>query len=392
MPTLTRALQAAALLDLLLAAACTGGPAAQPLVEGDPWEYNLTLADMPPGFEQEFFDLESGVITNRDVSLTAGDPSLFAAANAQGRLFGHFAEFTGNSAQAFNHVASLVVVYRTPEGAAAGLAESVPGPDPDMVWTEMPDAAQVGDEARLWTMLVPDSEAVYRVDFRYRNVKASVGVSGPPESVPGPQPALDFARTLLARFQAEPLPAPLADLRRAHLPDLRGLALTQEDLIELDPVNGVVWFYDDNPLPQWTPRSDGPVAGYQVNFYRPVAREDVQTRLPYQMVVTVLAYPSEAEAAGALAGAVGPDNGQKIPLEPAGEESLGFFRAEAVRFLDQTQPAGVYEINLRQGVFVAGVRVVGFQPLDADPLDPNPATAFLHAFALRQAERLAAAR
>lgn len=48
-----------------------------------------------------------------------------------------------------------------------------------------------------------------------------------------------------------------------------------------------------------------------------------------------------------------------------------------------------YEINFRVGVYFAGLRVLTFEPPATDPLAPNPATAFLPAFAGRQAERRA---
>jgi hypothetical protein len=382
------------LLALALAWLPACGPAGAPaggLIEGDPWDYNLRAEDVPANFEQEYFDLESGVITNRDVSLNALDPSLYQTVNAQGRQMGHFVEFSGASADSFSRVASLVVTYRTAEGAAAGLAESIPGPDPDIEWTPVEGAETVGDESTVYQMLVPDLEAVYRVDFRYRNARASVGVGGEPQHLTEPQPALDFARLMIDRMQAGAEPPQLAALRQARLADLRGLALTQEDFIELDPANGIVWYYDDNPLPQWTPERDGPVAGYQVNFYRPTGREDARSRLPYNLVVTVLGYPDAQAARAAIAGATGPRDGQRAPLEPVGEESSGWYRSGAVDFLGETELIAVYETDFRVGAYVAGVRVTAFQPAAADPLDPSDTTEFLHTFARRQAERLAAA-
>lgn len=345
---------------------------------------------MPAQFKQEYLELESGVITNRDVSRAANDAGLFARANAQGRKLGHFVEFTGGPPGSYSHVASLVVVYRTAQGAAAGLAESVPGPDPDIEWTAVPVSETIGDESQVWEMLVPGEEVVYRTDFRYRNVRVSVGVGGKPEFVRDPRPSLDFAQALLARMEASPVPHPLAALRKAHLPDLREMILTQEDLIELDPINGVVWHYDDNPLPQWTPEKGGQVAGYQTSFYRPTAREDVRSRQPYTLIVTLLAYPSVAGAQAAIAGAAGPPNAQAVPLDPVGQQSAGWYRSGSVNFLGATQPQSTYEINFRVGAYVAGLRVLAFEPPASDPLAPNPATAFLRTLARRQAERIAA--
>lgn len=141
-------------LGLALLAACgqTGLPAGS-VVEGDPWDYNLRQEDIPPKLEQDYFNLESGVITNRDVSLTAGDPSLFQTVNAQGRRFGHVVQFSGASADSFNRVAAMVVTYRNAEGAAAGQAERLPGPDPDVEWVQVPGAGPVGDESSVWQML-----------------------------------------------------------------------------------------------------------------------------------------------------------------------------------------------------------------------------------------------
>lgn len=373
--------------------ACSGlGQAAPSLVEGDPWDYNLTLKDLPAGFTQEFLNLESGVITNRDASLTANAPALFGTLNAEGRQFGHFVEFTGGPPEGYDHVAALVVVYRTVAGATAGHAESLPGVDPDIEWRPASGAEKIGDESRVLEMLTPGEEVVYRVDFRHRNAWASVGVGGKPENVPDPKPALDFAKVILARLQATPVPQPLAALRKANLPDIRGLMLNQEDLIELDPANGVVWYYDDGPLPQWTPPQDGPVAGYQISFYRPTAKEDVTTRQPHTMIVSLLAYPSEAGAKGAILGASGPPEAQKIPLDPVGQESAGWYRSGAVNFFGTPQFQSIYEINFRIGVYIAGVRVLAFEPPAADPLAPNPATAFLHLFAQRLADRLSTQR
>jgi hypothetical protein len=376
---------------LALLPACTGDSTAGSLVEGDPWDYNLRLEDVPANFDQEFFNLESGVITNRDVSLTANDPSLFQTANVQGRKFGHYVEFSGASPEGFTRVAAMVVTYRSAEGAAAGLAESIPAPDPDVEWVKAPEAAQVGDESSAWQMLVPDFEVIYRVDFRYRNVRASVGVSGPPQNVPDAQPALDFANRMLDRMQTASLPPQLGALRQARRGDLRALAVTQEDLIELDPVNGVVWYYDDNPLPQWTPQQDGPVAGYQISFYRPTGRDDLQSRLPYNMVVTVLGYANDQEAREAIAGATGPTGGQQIPPDAIGDESSRWYRSGAVDFMGATEFIATYEIDFRVGAYVAGVRVLAFQPQSADPLEDSDTTEFLHTFAQRQADRLAAA-
>lgn len=110
------------------------------------------------------------------------------------------------------------------------------------------------------------------------------------------------------------------------------------------------------------------------------------------MVVTVLEYPDVQAARAAIAGAVGPDDGQKMPLDRAGDESAGWYRSGAVDFLGESQLIATSEIDLRVGVYLAGVRVTAFQPEAADPAEPNKTTAFLRTFAQRQADRLAAAR
>ncbi|MBI3763360.1 MAG: hypothetical protein HY260_16055 [Chloroflexi bacterium] len=370
---------------LLLSACATLGQPSPALVEGDPWDYNLSLKDLPKDFQQEYLNLESGVITNRDVALTANDTALFGRLNGEGRELGHFVEFTGGPPDGYNHVSALVVVYRTVEGAVSGQAESLPGFDPDITWQEVSGAEKIGDESRVLEMLVPGEEVVYRVDFRYRNAKASVGVGGKPDNVPSARPAIDLAKAILSRMRAAPVPNPLAALKQARLSDIRELTLNQEDLIQLDPINGVVWYYDDNPLPQWTPEKEGVVAGYQISFYRPTAKVDVTSRQPYSMIVSLLAYPSEAGAKGAMAGATGPPNAQPAPLDPIGQESAGWYHSGAVNFFGTTEFQSTYEINFRVGAYVAGVRVLAFEPKGVDPLAPNPAIAFLHTFAQRQA-------
>jgi hypothetical protein len=341
------------------------------LIEGDAWAYGLTADELPAGWT---FD-EHGVQL----------PHNLLGAQAQG----------SNSAQ-FNNIRQIysarylppensnyadftleVLIYNIVADAQAALTAEAPGEN----W-ERTEGPAIGDQSVIWRYNDPTTVAdqnLYRVDFRYLNAIGSVTLFGTTQAVPNAEEALNYARRVFAKMQANPVPPALQQLQSRQLPDPRPLLLMSE-LPRLDPNFGDRWEVNPQYLGTWTENEDfdaegraalqrlGRLTGYQLHLLKPLSAEE-QARNPeaaYAVFQQVSVYGSAENAPRGLAAMIGLQGAIEAPQPPAIGDRARLW-STLLRRRDTNATIAITEINFVVGRYVATLQVqTAALPADAD--------------------------
>jgi hypothetical protein len=328
------------------------------LLEGDPWDYNLTQADVPEGWERYDSQIE-----------TAYEAAQRGQATSPGLVSIHSAAFAHRTAVDVFDITSQVILYETLESAGTALsAEAL-----DEEWERAAVPRTIGDQTIVWHFkFVEDApkQSVYRVDSLYLNGIISITVTGTLDGMPGPDVALSYVDKVWNKMRRSAQPAALRVLASAGRPDLRGLLLSQADLAGLDPSFGDRWLYNSKLPLGWTPNADfenpermvqlGRVMGYQVWLIKPLDEDELAPVASTGLFQQVAAYRSPEQAQETLTLMVGLRDGDWPAPPPVGESAKGWTQV----YDSQGTSAGpgavaTTEISFRVGSYIGSIRLQG---------------------------------
>lgn len=353
------------LAALVLAAAVVAALAlARPrpiALTGDPWDYNLSIKDLPEDWKAN----SARIQTAYELALLSADTSGDNAPlpSPAGLLSTHYTDFNKDTGDIF-YISSQVILYDTPQAAHNALAAEAPGAE----WEELVPSKIIGDETTVWHLIaIPDApdQASYRLDFRYLNGIGSIGVTGTTDGMNDDQVALEYAAKILDKMQKSARPEALKTLRDASRPDLRTLMLDQNQLAELDSKLGERWVFDDRQPPAWTPNSSftdpdglaefGRIMGYQAFLIKLLNPEEVEPALTAGFFQQVTAYEEADKAQQILDHMDGLGSGLWETPPNVGDSARAWsevFKSEG----EQSQIVAVTEIGFRVGAYIGSVR------------------------------------
>jgi hypothetical protein len=343
-------------IGLLAAAAALVWYTQRPTVlEGDPWDYNLTQADLPDGWRLYDTQVE-----------TVYDVTQATQAQPKGLLGIHSAAFSNAVAVDVFEITSQVILYDTPQSARAALAEEVLNAE----WEREQAPRVIGEETVVWRLKfmedAPD-QAVYRVDARYLNGIISVTLTGTVQNMPDSDQALAYADKMRVKMQRAARPAALQALKNANRPDLRGLLLTQAEIAQLDSNFGDRWVYNSLLPLGWTPNSEfanpegmaqlGRVMGYQVWLVKPLAEDELEPDSSTALFQQVTAYRSPEQAEVTLGKMIGLESGAWEGSPEVGESAKGWTQVyEAAGTSAGSGAVAATEISFRVGSYIGSIR------------------------------------
>ncbi|MBI3242935.1 MAG: hypothetical protein HYZ49_11640 [Chloroflexi bacterium] len=326
---------------------------------GDPWDYNLSPADLPEGWSLK----SSRIQTAFELDFLASSPD--SIPSQTGLRSTHYADFESLLATDVFYVSSQILLYDTTQNAHAALTAEALGEE----WEPVATGKTVGDETMIWHLKsIPEApnQASYRIDFRYLNGVGSIGLTGLTDSVKDSSAALDYAAKIFARMQKAARPEALKTLSYASQPDLRKLLLTQAELSELDARLGERWVFDDRDPPAWTPNASftdpdglarfGRIMGYQTFMIKLLNPDEVKPDLSAGFFQQVTAYKEADKAQQILENMAGLGDGP-WPTQPQIGDSARAWSSVYKSEGNQSQIVAVTEINFRAGTYIGSVRL-----------------------------------
>jgi hypothetical protein len=368
------------------------------LVEGDAWDYRLKPDEMPAGW---LLDGQSVMLPHNLAAapLEVDGPAVFTNLR---QLYS--ARYTPPPDSAYAEFTLEVLIYNAVADAQAALSAETLSEN----WERI-EGPTVGEQSVIWQYRDPTAvvdQNLYRVDFRYRNAIVSVALFGQKTAVPDATEALAYARRILAKLQAGPVPRALQQFQSRQLPDPRPLLLMSE-LPRLDPDFGERWEVNSQYLGAWTENEDfdaagravlerlGRLGGYQLYLLKPLSAEE-QAQTPgaaYALFQQVSVYGSEENAPRGLDAMIGLQGVTEATQPPAVGDRARLWSALLSRS-ETSETIAITEVNFVVGRYVATVQLqTAPLPADADRaaiLSANQQRAITWAQAL--AEKLRTAR
>lgn len=349
-----------ALITIAAAAVWLLPPAAS-LVEGDAWDYGLTMEELPDGWT---FDAHSVQLPhNLAVAQTQGDDR--ALLNNVRQIYS--ARYLPPPTSGYAELTLEVLIYNAVAEAQAALQAESPGEN----WGRA-GGPTVGEQSVIWRYLDPTAPAtqnLYRVDFRHLNAIGSVTLFGEAQTVPNADEVVGYARRVLARMQATPVPPALQRLQSRQIPDPRPLLLMSE-LPRLDPDWGDRWEVNARYLGSWTDNEDfepegravlerlGRLTGYQLYLLKPLSEEE-QAQTPgaaYAVFQQISVYGSAENAPRGLDSMAGlPTATESTEPPPVGDRARLW--STLLRRSGTPDTIALTEINFVVGRFVATMQV-----------------------------------
>ncbi len=355
-------------------AAYTLWPRAATRVSGDPWQYRLTNEDLRADGWQI---LRQEVQTPADLAAIGALTSTLSLQNVElVYLARYLPPETGSD---FVDLTQQVLLYDSPESAAAALANDNPGEG----WTRQTGNTVAGaDDSQVWSYTSPDptiEQGLYRVDARVLNAVTSIVLLGTAEGVPDASRAMGYTALAVAKMRAEPVPTAIAPQPwGGQAPDLRPLLLTEDQLAQVDPDFGDRWQLNTNLLPSWTENSDFPpeaqavfgrtgrLVGYQAYYVKSVSAAEEADVVGLLLFQQVTAYASTDGASQGLRSMIGiPTAPEQNPPPAVGDEARAWTATTQPEANRNAQ--AVTEINFRVGRYVASIQLTSRQvPANGD--------------------------
>ncbi len=352
---------------VLVAAVVAALVLAQPqptVLAGDPWDYNLSIKDLPEDWNANSARIQTAYELALLSADTSGDNANAPLSSLAGLLSTHYADFNKDTGDIF-YMSSQVILYDTPQAAHSAFTAETPGAE----WEKLTPSQTIGEETIVWHLIstpeAPD-QASYRVDFRYLNGIGSIGVTGTTDGMNDDKVALEYVAKILDKMQKSARPEALKTLNDASRPDLRTLVLDQNQLAELDSKLGERWVFDDREPPAWTPNSSftdpdglagfGRIMGYQAFMIKLLNPEEVEPALTAGFFQQVTAYQEADKAQQILEHMDGLGSGLWEAPPGVGDSARAWsevFKSEG----DQSQIIAVTEIGFRVGTYIGSVRV-----------------------------------
>jgi hypothetical protein len=353
-------------------------------INGDPWDYNLTITDLPSGWELGNNKIETAFDIEREKKV-----------NDTGLVSAYSVEFRQPVEVSFFNLTSQVLKYDSSEAAHASLTNETTSAE----WETITSPRTLGDETTVWHLKpVEDApeQASYRVDFRYFNCIVSVAATGTTDEIKDATQALNYASKVLEKLQKSATPDSLRIL--GDRPDLRGRLLTQADLARVDPQFGERWVYNSLLLPSWTPNSafDNPegmaqlgrITGYQTWLIKPLSDEELKPEMTVTLFQQATVFQSPEQAQATLEKMVGLDGGGWQTAPPVGDSAKGWTQVFDASDSGTGQAAvATTEISFRMGAYTGSIRT---QTSEVKPSQVTLAKSANELLALQLAKALAA--
>ncbi len=330
---------------------------------GDPWDYNLSIKDLPEDWKANSARIQTAYELALLSADTGGENANAPLPPPTGLLGTHYTDFNKDTGDIF-YISSQVILYDTPQAAHSALTAEAPGAE----WEKFTPGEVIGEETTLWHLIVipqAPNQASYRLDFRYLNGIGSIGATGTTDGMNDDKVVLEYAAKILDKMQKSARPEALKTLNDASRPDLRTLMLNQNQLAELDPKLGERWVFDDRQPPAWTPNSSftdpdglagfGRIMGYQALMIKLLNPEEVEPTLTAGFFQQVTAY-EEADKAQQILDHMAGLGGGLWETPGIGDSARAWsdvFNSEG----DQSQIIAVTEIDFRVGTYIGSVRV-----------------------------------
>lgn len=361
---------------------------------GDPWNYNLTAQDLPSGWQVDNTEIQTAFDVARQPAATPNASTV----TPKGLRSFHLMEFSHPAALDIFYASSQVILYDTTENARAAMAAENLGAE----WEKLAASRTLGDETVVWHLLpvadAPD-QAIYRVDFRFLNGVASIGLTGTVDGLKGDGEAISYAAKVLEKMRKFARPDALNALGTRY-PDLRGLLLSQDELAQLDPNYGDRWIYNSSLLPSWTPNSDFPnpdgmaklgrLVGYQIFMIKPLTDDELKPGYSTGLFQQVTVFTSPESARQTLEKMVGLEGGEWVNPPQVGEAAKGWtqeYQSEST--LVGSGVVAATEITFRMGAYVGSIRLQTSPAIQLHSLEARAANEQLaNALASALAEKL----
>jgi hypothetical protein len=328
---------------------------------GDPWDYNLSIKDLPEDWKANSARIQTAYELALLSADTSGEDAILPS--SAGLLSTHYTDFNKDTGNIF-YLSSQVILYDTTQTAHNAFTAEAPGPE----WEKLTPGKTIGEETTVWHLIaIPEApdQASYRVDFRYLNGIGSIGVTGTTGGMNDDKVALEYAAKILDKMQKSARPEALKTLSDASRPDLRTLMLDQNQLAELDSRLGERWAFDDRQPPTWTPNSSftdpdglagfGRIMGYQAFMIKLLNPEEVEPALTAGFFQQVTAYEEADKAQQILAHMAGLGSGLWETPPNVGDSARAWsevFQSEG----GQSQIIAVTEIGFQVGAYIGSVR------------------------------------
>lgn len=331
---------------------------------GDPWDYNLSIKDLPEDWKANSSRIQTAYELALLSANTSGDNANVPHPSLTGLRSTHYTDFNKDAGDIF-YLSSQVILYDTPQAAHSALTAEAPGAE----WEKLTPGQTIGEETTTWHLIaIPEApdQASYRVDFRYLNGIGSIGVTGTTDGMNDDKVALEYAAKILDKMQKSARPEALRTVSDASRPDLRTLILNQSQLAELDSKLGERWVFDDRQPPAWTPNDSFPdpdsvirfgrIMGYQAFMIKLLNPEEVEPTLTAGFFQQVTAYEEADKAQQILDHMAGLGSGLWETPPGAGDSARAWsdvFKSDE----GDSQLIAVTEIDFRVGTYIGSVRV-----------------------------------
>jgi hypothetical protein len=342
-------------LVLVVAVAAVAGYINRPtFITGDPWDYTLTVQDMPEGWK-----LSDSTIK------TAYDMTAEGQADLAGLQSIHASQLSNQLAVDVFDATSQVLLYDSVASAKAAFAKEAPGDE----WEPVQASTKLGEATTVWhlknTDATPD-QATYRADVQYLNAVASVTLTGTVQGMSNEGVVLQYAAKVVNKLEREPRPEALNHL--GSQPDLRSLLLSQSQLAGIDTYFGDLWVYNAVLQPGWTPNSAfsnpagmdalGRVMGYQAWYIKPLFDNELKPDTSVALFQQVTAFNSPENAKAVLAKMTGLETGDWTVAPNIGDSAKGWTKVADTS--ETSAGAGAIvstEISFQVGSYTGSIRV-----------------------------------
>jgi hypothetical protein len=323
-------------------------------VSGDPWDYNLTVQDMPEGWALSAANIKTAYDMTQD-----GQTDL---AGLQGL---HAVQFSHQLSLDVFDVTSQVLLYDSTESAKAAFAKEAPSAE----WETVQSSIKLGDTTNVWHLKTAEDaplQATYRADVQYLNAVVSVTVTGTVDAMTNESVVLQYAAKVTNKLQSAPRPEALGKLNGQ--PDLRSLLLSQDELSRLDSYFGDLWLYNAVLQPGWTPNSAfenpagmdalGRVMGYQAWFIKPLLDDEVKSDTAVGLFQQVTLFDSPEDAQAVLEKMNGLDTGPWTENPDIGDSAKAWTKIADSSGTSAGDGAVISsEISFRVGSYTGSIRV-----------------------------------
>jgi hypothetical protein len=323
-------------------------------VSGDPWEYNLTVQDMPEGW----------VLSDSNIK-TAYDMTQDGQTDLAGLQSLHAVQLSDRLALDVFDVTSQVLLYDSTDSAKAAFAKEAPGAE----WEPLQASIKLGEAINVWHLKTADNapqQATYRADVQYLNTVVSVTVTGSVDGMSNESVVLQYAAKVTDKLQRAPRPDALSKL--GSQPDLRELLLSQDQLSRLDSYFGDLWLYNGVLQPGWTPNSAfenpagmdalGRVMGYQAWFIKPLLDDEVKPDTAVGLFQQVTLFDSPEDAQAVLEKMNGLDTGPWTENPDIGDSAKAWTKITDSSGTSAGDGAVIStEISFRVGSYTGSIRV-----------------------------------